>query len=167
MLREDIEGERDMTFDLSDNQPVGGKEFLSFFVGGQLFGIPVLQVQDVISSEPVAPIPLSPQEILGSINLRGRIVTVVDLHFVLSLERPDTVGDQHNVVVECGDEAYSLQVDDVGEVLMLNDADFEACPSTLDKEWRRVSSGLYRIKEGLLIVLDVPMIVERSYEAAA
>lgn len=156
-----------MTFDVSENQTAGKREFLSFFVGGQLFGIPVLQVQDVISSEPVAPIPLSPPDIVGSINLRGRIVTVVDLHFVLSLERPEGTTEQRNVVVECGEEAYSLQVDDVGEVLMLDDADFEHCPSTLDKEWRRVSSGLYRIKEGLLIVLDVQLIVERSYEAAA
>lgn len=156
-----------MTFDTTDNQSFDSKEFLSFFVGGQLFGIPVLQVQDVISSEPVAPIPLSPPEILGSINLRGRIVTVVDLHFVLSLERGEGAQEQRNVVVECGEEAYSLQVDDVGEVLMLSDADFEPCPTTLDKEWRRVSSGLYRIEEGLLIVLDVQMIVDRSYEAAA
>ncbi len=156
-----------MTFDMSENPSDNSKEFLSFFVGGQLFGIPVLQVQDVISSEPVAPIPLSPPEILGSINLRGRIVTVVDLHFVLSLDRAQDGQEQRNVVVECDDEAYSLQVDDVGEVLMLSDADFEPCPTTLDKEWRRVSGGLYRIDEGLLIVLDVQMIADRSYEAAA
>lgn len=151
------------------NAPFGlaANEFLSFVVGGQLFGVSVLQVQDVISSRNIAPIPLSPPEIVGSINLRGRIVTAIDLHYVLQLDKPDPPTNYMNVVVECDDESYSLRVDEVGEVLSPKENEFEQCPATLAAHWRRLSSGLYRLENDLMILLDVSLIIGLIQKKAA
>src|SRR4051794_13062050 len=95
-------------------------EFVSITVAGQHFGIPVLQVQDVLGPQRITPIPLAPPEVAGSLNLRGRIVTAIDLRTRLRLPKlPDgEVG--MSVVVDHGGELYSILVDAVGEVLSLD-----------------------------------------------
>ncbi len=135
------------------------EEYLSLMVGPQTFGIPVLQVQDVLSNQNVAAVPLSPAEISGSINLRGRIVTVIDMRVVLGLEPFSPDQNPKSVVVEHGDEAYSLLVDEVGEVLELNVNDCEPNPANLTPKWRELSNGLFRLENELLMALDVSRIV--------
>ncbi len=135
------------------------EEYLSLMVGGQTFGIPVLQVQDVLSHQTVAPVPLSPAEVSGSINLRGRIVTVIDMRVVLGLEPFSPDQCPKSVVVEYGDEACSLLVDEVGEVLELNVGECEPNPANLDSKWRELSNGLFRLETELLVVLDISQIV--------
>lgn len=130
-------------------------EYLSLAVGGQWFGIPVLKVQDVLAKQTVATIPLSPAEVAGSINLRGRIVTVIDMRMKLGLGPAPEDVEQMSVVVEFHDEAYSVLVDEVGDVLELKESDYEATPVTLDQPWRDLCEGLYRLDENLLLVLDV------------
>lgn len=136
------------------------REFLTMTVGGQLFGIPVLQVQDVLSEQKVTKVPLATPEIAGSLNLRGRIVTAISLRRRLKL--PDQQAGQRtmSVVVEHQNELYSLIVDVVSEVLSLSDDDFEKTPSTLDPTWREVSMGVYRLKGELLVILDVSKILD-------
>jgi purine-binding chemotaxis protein CheW len=149
---------------------VGGdrhREFVSITIAGQLFGIPVLQVQDVLGPQRITRIPLAPAEVAGSLNLRGHIVTAVDLRTRLRLP-PLPDGQQGmSVVVEHGSELYSLIVDQVGEVLSLGDADLERNPATLDNVWREVAAGIYRLDKALLVVLDVARALDLSARAEA
>lgn len=130
-------------------------DFVTMTIAGQLFGIPVLQVQDVLSPQKIARIPLAPPEVAGSLNLRGRIVTSIDVRTRLGLSTRPEAQRGMSVVVDHGGELYSLVVDVVGEVMRLANADFENSPPTLDLRWREVSSGIYRLKDQLLVVLDV------------
>ncbi len=141
------------------------EEYLSIFVGGQTFGIPVLKVQDVLSYQRVASIPLSPPQIRGSINLRGRIVTVIDMRILLELDPFTDEQKPMNIVVEHGSEAYSLLVDEVGEVIELNVNDCEPNPATIDPKWRELSNGLFRLDKELMMVLDIALIANWSEEA--
>lgn len=131
--------------------------FVTVYVEGQLFGLPVERVQDILIPEKVARIPLAPPEVAGSINLRGRIVTVIDMRTRLGLAKKenDGHGNVMCVTVEQGQELYSLQVDSVGNVLTLPMKNIESNPSTLDTRWRGISSGVVRLEGELLIVLDV------------
>ncbi len=137
------------------------RDFLTLWLGEQIFGIPILQVQDVLGEQHVTKIPLAPRAIAGSLNLRGRIVTAIDMRACLGMESLETVGDKvMSVVVENGGELYSLMIDKVGDVLSLSQNDFEKMPSMLDERWRDVSMGIYRLDGKLLVVLDVPKLLE-------
>ena len=137
------------------------EEFVTMFIEGQMFGIPVLMVQDVLGPQKITRIPLSPPEVAGSLNLRGRIVTAIDVRMRLRLPRAK---DEHaqgmSVVVDMRGELYSLRVDSVGEVLSLPAAKFERNPPTLDPLWREFSSGIYRLQDKLLVILDVPRLLD-------
>jgi len=135
------------------------QDFLTIFVGGQMFGIPILQVQDVLGQTKVAKIPLAPHQVAGALNLRGRIVTAVDVRTCLHLPMLDNTGKIMSVVVENEHELYSLIIDSVGDVLSLYEEDYEPTPATLDPAWRSVSLGIYRLQQKLLIILDVPKLL--------
>ena len=156
--------------ELSNGKMIGApdhRDFVSVTIADQLFGIPVLQVQDVLGTQRITRIPLAPAEVAGSLNLRGRIVTAIDIRVRLRLPpRPD--GKQAmSVVVDHGGELYSLLVDSVGEVLSLSAGDAERNPATLDPIWREVSAGIYRLDGNLLVVLDVAKVLDFSMRAAA
>jgi len=137
------------------------EDFVTMFIEGQMFGIPVLVVQDVLGPQKITRIPLAPPEVAGSLNLRGRIVTAIDVRMRLQLPQcsPDA-GAGMSVVVDLKGELYSLKVDQVGEVLSLPAAKFERNPPTLDPLWREFSTGIYRLDEKLLVVLDVPRLLD-------
>lgn len=137
------------------------EDFVTMFIEGQLFGIPVLVVQDVLGPQKITRIPLAPPEVAGSLNLRGRIVTAIDVRMRLQLARKKAeTGEGMSVVVDMKGELYSLRVDQVGEVLSLPAAKFERNPPTLDPLWREFSTGIYRLDEKLLVVLDVPRLLD-------
>ncbi|MBN8531134.1 MAG: chemotaxis protein CheW [Alphaproteobacteria bacterium] len=131
------------------------KEFVTMTVDGQLLGISVLTVQDVFKHQKITPIPLAPKEIAGSLNLRGRIVTAIDVRARLRLSPRDPKAKVMSVVVEYKGELYSLLVDSVGEVLALPLEKFEKNPANLSQNWQEVSAGIYRLKSDLLVALDV------------
>lgn len=130
-------------------------DLVTMTVAGQLFGIPVLQVQDVLKPQRITRVPLAPPEIAGSLNLRGRIVTVINVRTRLGLPPLDDEQKRMSIVVDYKGELYSLMVDQIGEVLNLPNANFELNPSTLDKRWREIAQGIYRLEQNLLVVLDV------------
>jgi purine-binding chemotaxis protein CheW len=146
-------------------------EFASVVIGDQLFGIPVLQVRDVLASQRITRVPLAPPEVAGSLNLRGRIVTAIDVRIRLGL--PERSAEEASgkprmsVVVDHGGELYSLMVDAVGEVLSLAATDFERNPATLDARWREVSAGIYRLEASLLVVLDITRLLDISPRSEA
>ncbi len=137
------------------------QEFVTMFIEGQMFGIPVLMVQDVLGPQKITRIPLAPPEVAGSLNLRGRIVTAIDVRLRLRLPRREAdKGEGMSVVVDMKGELYSLRVDSVGEVLSLPAAKLERNPPTLDPLWREFSNGIYRLDDKLLVVLDVPRLLD-------
>lgn len=158
------------TADLASGKVTGvadRRDFVSVTIADQLFGIPVLQVQDVLGTQRITRIPLAPAEVAGSLNLRGRIVTAIDIRIRLRLPRRPEGRQAMSVVVDHGGELYSLLVDSVGEVLSLKAGDAERNPATLDPIWREVSAGIYRLDGNLLVVLDVAKVLDFSAHAAA
>ena len=145
----------------------GTREFVSMTVAGQLFGIPVLTVQDVLGEQRITRVPLALPEVAGTLNLRGRIVTAIDMRHRLGIEpRPQGVSAM-NVVVDRAGELYSLIVDSVGEVLSLDADRYERNPSTLDDVWREFSGGVYRLDNELMVVLDVARLLDIKRAEAA
>lgn len=153
----------------SDSTVVSGEsqDYVTMTIADQLFGIPVLTVQDVLGSQRITRIPLAPPEVAGALNLRGRIVTAMDVRRRLDLPARESGKAGMSVVVDHNGELYSLIVDSVGEVLSLPNEAFERNPATLDPKWREVSAGIYRLDGKLLVVLEVSRLLDiRRAEAA-
>jgi purine-binding chemotaxis protein CheW len=131
------------------------RDYVTMSIGGQLFGIPVLKVQDVLGTQTITRVPLAPVEVAGSLNLRGRIVTAVDVRLRLGLPKRENDKTAMSVVVEHDGELYSLLVDSVGEVLSLEARDYQRNPPTLNPRLREFSDGIYRLNDSLLVVLSV------------
>ena len=143
-----------------DDGPDGQATFVTLTVADQLCGIPVLGVRDILGAQAITRIPLAAREIAGSLNLRGRIVTAIDLRRRLGL--PDAVSGSvpMSVVAEQGGELYALLVDQVSEVMTLPATAFEPNPPTLPPQWSEFSAGIYRLQGRLLVVLDVARLLE-------
>jgi purine-binding chemotaxis protein CheW len=137
-------------------------QLLTLWVNDQLFGIPVLYVKDIFKTSRITPVPLTGPEVSGVANLRGRVVTVLDLRYILSGMLSDSPATM-NIAVEWNNELYSFMVDSVSEVLKFSPQDLEKTPSTLDEKLRELTNGIYKLKENLLLVLDVKKILT-SYE---
>ena len=135
-------------------------------VAGQLFGIPVLEVRDILGPQRITHVPLAPPEVAGALNLRGRIVTAIDVRTRLGVSTKAEAKGM-SVVVDSHGELYSLIVDKVGEVMSLPASDFERNPATLDARWQEVSNGIYRLKDCLLVVLDVARLLRQAHKGQA
>lgn len=137
--------------------PMEGKleGFVTLSIAGQMIGISVLAVQDVLRSMAVARVPLAQTEIAGVINLRGRIITVIDMRRRLGLPEADKEKKGMHCVVEYRDEVFSLMVDSVGEVLNIPPGRIEKSPANLEDRWREVSAGVCRVGDNLLVILDI------------
>jgi purine-binding chemotaxis protein CheW len=130
------------------------KQFCTFFVNGLFFGVEVLKVQEVIRYQVMTRVPLAPPTIQGLINLRGQIVTAIDLRRRLELQPRDPDQLPMNVVVRSDDGAVSLLVDEIGDVVEIQDDIYERPPETLKGVARDLVQGVYKLKERLLLVLD-------------
>lgn len=135
--------------------------FVTFSVGDHHFGIPVMRVQDILTPDIIARVPRGPVDVRGLINLRGRIVTVIDVRTRLALaEAADPAkGAGKCVTVESDGEFYTLLVDSVGDVVSLAEKDREPNPATLDPHWRDIAVGVFRSGDNLLVALDVDQIL--------
>ena len=148
-------------------EEIESSDFITMTIADQLFGLPVLSVQDVLGPQVIARIPLAPPEVAGSLNLRGRIVTAIDMRMRLGLEPLDEDEKGMSVVVEHQGELYSLIIDTVGEVLSLPEERFERTPPTLNARWREMACGIYRLDDRLLVVLDIDHVLDFHVSAAA
>lgn len=141
----------------SDNSKIC--EYVTVVVCGQRFGVPVLLVQDVLRELPLTHIPLASSEISGALNLRGRVVTAIDLRACLGRDPRNEGETSMNVVVEQGGELYSIIVDTVGDVLSLSEDTYEPTPATMDPTLRGYTDGLHRLDEDLMLILDIDQVV--------
>lgn len=133
--------------------------YVTMRIDRQLFGIGVKYVRDVLRQQKITPIPLSPKEVAGSLNLRGRIVTVVDVRSRLGLTPREDDGKSMFVVVELKGELYSLKVDMVGEVLTVPDAAIEKPPAHLAASWGDIATGIHKLSGELLVIVNVQTIL--------
>ena len=127
----------------------------TFKAGGRWLGIEVGRVQEVLRARPTTPVPLAPPVVAGLVNLRGQIVTAVDLRRRLELADADAAPDPAQVVVRGVDGAVSLLVDEVGDVLEVAEEDFEPPPPTLTGAARELIGGAWKLPDRLLLALDV------------
>jgi purine-binding chemotaxis protein CheW len=126
----------------------------------QGFGIPVAHIRDVLRRQPTTPVPLAPRAIAGLINLRGRIVTAIDLRARLGLPTREDGADATDVVVEQAGELYALIVDAVGDVVQVAEERLEQVPARLDPAWRELATAVYPSERGLVVLLDVARLLD-------
>ena len=130
-------------------------DFVTIRLDGQLCGLPVLEVHDVLTKQVITRVPKAPEAVAGVLNLRGQIVTAIDLRKRLKLSDREEGSEVMNVVVEYQNEPYSLIIDKVGDVLSLSEDTFEKNPVTLEACWQNVSTGIFRLEKELLVILDI------------
>jgi purine-binding chemotaxis protein CheW len=135
-------------------------QFCTFFVRGLFLGLEVTCIQEVIRYQPLTVVPLTPSVIGGLMNLRGQIVTAIDLRHRLGLPPRDPAERPINVVVRTAEGAVSLLVDEIGDVIEVDDAAFERPPETLGEDARALIRGAYKLKGRLLLVLDAARTVD-------
>lgn len=135
-------------------------QFVSFWIDEQLLGVPVNLVQEVLNPQTIARTPQARPEIAGLLNLRGQIVTAVNLRRRLGLKDLDKSRRPMNVVVRQGTESFSLLVDEVGDVINVSGERLEPVPHTLDAHWKSVTRGVFRLDQRLFIVLDVAAVLK-------
>lgn len=148
-------------------QEAASVEYVTVLIGGQLFGLPINRVQDVFMPEAITRVPLARGEIAGVLNLRGRIVTVIDMRRRLRLPPAEAESPCMAVGIEYKGESYGLLIDQVGEVLRLPANGLEKNPGNLDRRWAMVSGGVQRLDGRLLVVLDVDQVLEMGSEPMA
>jgi len=141
-------------------------EYVTVLIGGQLFGLPISRVQDVFMPERLTRVPLAPPEIAGVLNLRGRIVTAVDMRRRLGLPPRSDGRPTMAVGIELRGESYGLLIDNVGEVLKLADGAREHNPVNLDAALARVSGGVHRLDGHLMVILDVDRVLDMATDVA-
>jgi purine-binding chemotaxis protein CheW len=152
---------------MSGNETDTQREYVTAQIGGELIGLPILRVQDVFIPEGPTRVPLAPPEIAGVLNLRGRIVTLIDMRRRLGLAA--AAGDKAPLAigVETRGESYGLLIDGIGEVLRLDDEAREPNPVNLDPRLARVCAGIHRLDNQLLMVIDVDRVLDIAVESMA
>lgn len=150
---------------LETHAPPIARQFVTFETSGQLLGLSVLTVQDVLGPQRIMRIPLAPDAVAGAINLRGRIVTVLDLRICLGQPPHPTPEAAKSIVIDHGGELYSLLIDAIGDVVTPPEDRREDTPANLPTHWRDACECVYRLDERILLAIDIDKIV-RSIGAA-
>ena len=142
-------------------------DYVTFTTAGQLFGLPIERVQEVFRPSRITRVPLAGAQIAGVLNLRGRIVTAIDMRRRLELDASDEGGSPMAIGIESANESFGLLVDALGEVMKLPDSEREPNPVNLDRKLARVSAGVFRLDGQLMVVLDIDRVLDLATEAVA
>lgn len=142
------------------------EEYITVMIGDQLFGLRILEVQDVFMPSAVTVVPLASSDVAGVLNLRGRIVTAIDMRRRLGLPEKPSGTVSMAVGIECKGESYGLIIDKVGEVHRLAADSFEPNPANLDPRWAAISAGVHRLEGSLMVVIDVDKVLAQPEETA-
>lgn len=145
----------------------GALQFASFQVGDLLLGIDIRQVQEINRNLQITPVPHAPAAVCGVINLRGEVVTVIDLRTVLGLEKLEFSRSTRNVILKHAGEQIGLLVDSVAEVVTCQADDTDSLPENLSGRESVCFSGVYKLPHGLLVLLNVAEILAALGETAA
>jgi purine-binding chemotaxis protein CheW len=142
-------------------------EYVTATVAGQLFGLPIARVQDVFVLDRLTRVPLATPEIAGVLNLRGRIVTAIDMRRRLGLAPAGEARKRMAIGIEYKGESYGLLIDAIGEVLNLPSSGRDGNPVNLEPRLARVSAGVHRLEDRLLVVLDIDRVLDLGQQAEA
>ncbi|UQX89586.1 chemotaxis protein CheW [Jatrophihabitans telluris] len=142
-------------------------QLATFFLGDHQCAVGVEHVQEVLLDQPRTRVPGAPEAVAGLINLRGQVVTALDLRVRLKLSPLSENGSSMNVVVRNGDEVWSLLVDRIGDVIEVPDSQFEPPPDTLTGRLRELIIGAYKLDGHLLLVLDVARVLDLASVGSA
>ncbi|MBN9041085.1 MAG: chemotaxis protein CheW [Rhizobiales bacterium 62-47] len=142
-------------------------EYVTTMIGDQLFGLPISRVQDVFMPERLTRVPLASSDVAGVLNLRGRIVTAIDMRARLGLPKADSGRPPMAVGVDLRGESYGLLIDSIGEVMKLPDDSREDNPVNLDPRMAKMSAGVHRLDGQLMVVLDVDRVLEITSDMLA
>jgi purine-binding chemotaxis protein CheW len=133
---------------------INSMQLCTFRLGDQHFGVDALKVQELIRHQTMTRVPLAPSSVRGLINLRGQIVTAIDLRSRFGLPKVESESELMNIVIRTDDECVSLLVDRIGDVMTVDQTDFEVPPETLDESLRPYINGAYKLEDRLLLLLD-------------
>jgi purine-binding chemotaxis protein CheW len=142
-------------------------EYVTVTIGDHMFGLPIFRVQDVFVPVGLTRVPLAPPEVAGILNLRGRVVTAIDMRSRLDFGEREPGTPVMAIGIELKGESYGLLVDAVGEVLQLHNSACEPKPTNLDPRLSRVAAGIYRLEGQLMVVLDVDRVLDIRNGAVA
>lgn len=134
---------------------INDRQLLTLYIDGQLFGLPVHCIKDIFKATRITTVPLTGEEVGGVVNLRGRIVTALDLPYIISGKKANHEGPKMNIAVEWQGETYSFMVDSVSEVMTFKGNTFEQNPSTLSEKLSSLSEGIFKLDRDLLVVLNI------------
>ncbi len=144
---------------LHDGETGNAREYITAMIGRQLFGMAIDDVHDVFVPQNMTRVPQARPEVAGVLNLRGRIVTAIDMRRRLGLAPRSDNAVPMAVGIEFNGESYGLVIDQVGEVLRLPPEAVETNPANLDPRWAEVSAGVHRLEGQLMVLLDVERIL--------
>ena len=139
---------------------IGDYRYCTFMLGDLYLGVPVTKVQEVIRAQQRTRVPLVSTVVNGLMNLRGEIVTTIDLRRRLELAPLDNGSESMNVVIRSDEGVVSILVDQIGDVLEVGDAEFESVPATLRGPCRELVSGIYKLDGVLLLILDTDRLLD-------
>jgi len=142
-------------------------EFITVMIGDHVFGLPISRVQDVFVPDGLTRVPLAPPDVAGILNLRGRVVTAIDMRSRLDLGARKPNQPAMAVGIESKGDSYGLLVDSIGEVLQLRNDECEAKPDNLDPCLASVAAGIHRIEDQLMVILDVDRVLDVKNGAIA
>ncbi|MGZ3650562.1 MAG: chemotaxis protein CheW [Bdellovibrionota bacterium] len=134
-------------------QASGSRQFSTFYIADQLYGVDVMRVQEVTTALPMTRVPLAPRHVRGLINLRGQVSTAIDVRALFGLGTNSETN--MNVVCRIGDQLYSFIVDKIGDVMEVPETAFESSPDTIPEEIKRFMFGVYKIPGAILSVLEI------------
>lgn len=136
------------------------QQFVTMRLDEQWFGISVRAVQDVLRNLTISRIPLAPRAVAGALNIRGRVVTAIDMRTRLNMPTKEYGNNTMYVVVEYEQELFALIVDAVGDVLTLSMREFEPVPSNFSPDWREISAGVFKLEKKLMVIIDVIHVID-------
>lgn len=129
------------------------KQYVTFRVDRMFFGVDVSEVQEIIRHQPMTPVPLAPKTVRGLVNLRGQIITAIDMRSMLRLDRYADDSSPMNVVIRAGGETLSLLVDAIGDVIDVDHSTYEVTPETIAPHIAFVIDGVFKLEKELLLIL--------------
>ena len=144
----------------ADRRHKNNRQYATFFLEGHFLGVEVEKVQEILNIQEMTRVPLSSPIVAGLINLRGQIVAAIDLRIRLGLTARPADGCHSSLVVLTNDGPVNLLVDKIGDVIEVLPDLFESTPETLDEEFRSVVEGVYKLKDTLLLVINIEAVTQ-------
>ena len=138
------------------------KQYVTFVVGKMLFGVNLEEVQEIIRYQPLTPVPLAPKIVKGIVNLRGQIITAIDMRAVLNLGEFEEDSTPMNVIIKSGRDTMSLLVDKIGDVIDVDANSFEPTPETISENIKRIIDGVFKLDKQLLFILKAVSLTEQE-----